>query len=141
MDLEYIINQFETLDDVAKKFNVSVLKLKEYNNIVSDVPKTILIPENRDVGVRVVVNLKREFVYLGDANSVKQALKNNGFISSNYNDCVTLFKQPNNSVYVVKILDTLNSICEKFKLNKLDVIKLNNLKTDKLFVGQILKLK
>ncbi len=141
MDLEYIINSLETLDDVSKKFNVSLAELKTYNNIKNELPKTILIPIKQESGIRIVANLNREFVYCGDANKVKVMFNKNGFISENYNDCITLFKRNKNDVYVVKILDTLNSVCLKYNLNKNDLIKLNNLKTEKLFVGQILKVK
>ncbi len=47
----------------------------------------------------------------------------------------------NNGVeYVVKPLDTLQQIAKKFDVKKEDIIKINNLKSEKLFIGQILKL-
>ena len=141
MDLEYIMNNFETLDDVATKFNVSVQELKEYNNIEAVTPNTLKIPKSSSSGLKVILNLNREFVFVGNSNLIKSSLNKNGFISENYNGCITLFKQKENGVYVVKILDTLNSICLKYNLKKEDIIKLNNLKSERLFVGQIIKLK
>ena len=141
MDLEYIINNFETLDDVANKFNVSVQELKQYNNICSTIPSTLKIPKVNNSNLKVVFNLNREFVFVGNSNLIRNELNKNGFVSSNYNDCITLFKRKENGVYVVKVLDTLNSVCKKYNLNKEDVIKVNNLKSERLFVGQILKLK
>ena len=143
MNLEYVIGNFETLEDVAKKFDVSVLELKKFNNITQNiVPQSVLIPHKKqNMQFKVLANLRREFVYFGNSNLVKSALNKNGFVASVYSDCITLFKPKNSNVFVVGVLDTLNGICARYNLNKQDVILLNNLKTEKLFIGQILKLK
>ena len=51
-----------------------------------------------------------------------------------------LFKKQNANVYVVGVLESLDSICKKFALDKNEVIKKNKLKTEKLFIGQMLNL-
>lgn len=42
--------------------------------------------------------------------------------------------------YVVKPLDTLTSIANMFNITEQELIKINNLKTARVFVGQLLKL-
>ena len=54
MDLEYIINNFETLDDVANKFNVSVQELKQYNNICSTIPSRLKIPKANNSNLKFI---------------------------------------------------------------------------------------
>ena len=140
MILEYNVNRFETINDISNKFSVSVQEIKRINNIVDELPDKILIPNN-DMAVKVVANFDREFLYFGDANGVKAELGKRGLFCNNFNDTVNLFKPKNKDYYVVGVGDTVGSICDKFKLNKEEIIKINNLTTTKLFVGQIIKLK
>lgn len=46
----------------------------------------------------------------------------------------------NGDIYVVKPLDNLIKICKINNVNVEEVMKKNNLKTERLFVGQVLKL-
>ena len=46
----------------------------------------------------------------------------------------------NNTNHIVKPMETLTKIANKYDKNIEDLIKLNNLKTTKLFIGQILKI-
>lgn len=140
MELEYYVSKFDTLESISKRFGVSVQEIKNLNNINSVLPEKLIIPNNQR-NVVVVANLKREYVYIGNGEVVKNALAKCNLFCAHINNTINLFKPKNNDVYVVSVLDTLTSVCKKFGLTKDDVVKLNNLKTEKLFIGQILKLK
>ena len=54
-------------------------------------------------------------------------------------DTVVLEKT-NTSTYVVQPLESLESICQKFKVSRGEILEKNNLKSDKVFIGQILNI-
>lgn len=139
MKIIYNVEKFDTLQKIAEKFSVSAEKIKQLNNISNELPKVIEIPNN-SVDFEVVANLNREFLFKGDYNLVKNSLSKLGFHSKNSNNDVHLLKKTQSNIYVVGVLDNLNSICNKFKLDKNDIIAKNNLKSEKLFIGQILKI-
>lgn len=140
MLIEYNLSKYESLDDVAKKYNVSVMDIKNYNNLTDDkLPKHILIPKS-DSKVKVVANLNREFITTLDINNVKGNLNKIGLSCVNPTDKLKLFVPKQNNIYVVTVLDNLNTIAKKLGIEKSRLIELNNLKTEKLFIGQILKI-
>ena len=141
MVLEYIVKKFDSLESIAKKFNVSVCEIVTKNNLTSnELPSSLIIPVENKQQFSVVANFKRDFLFFGDGEKVKQSLQNVGLYCANLNNYACLFKQCSSSIYVVGVLDTINSICERFNIKKEELIKLNNLKTEKLFIGQIVKL-
>ena len=140
MLIEYNLSKYESLDDVAKKYNVSVMDIKNYNNLTDDkLPKHILIPKS-DSKVKVVANLNREFITTLDINNIKGNLSKIGLSCVNPTDKLKLFVPKQNNIYVVTVLDNLNTIAKKLVIEKSRLIELNNLKTEKLFIGQILKI-
>ncbi|HBP43625.1 MAG TPA: hypothetical protein DD621_02965 [Clostridiales bacterium] len=140
MLIEYNLSKYESLDDVAKKYNVSVMDIKNYNNLTDDkLPKHILIPKS-DSKVKVVANLNREFITTLDINNIKGNLSKIGLSCVNPTDKLKLFVPKQNNIYVVTVLDNLNTIAKKLGIEKSRLIELNNLKTEKLFIGQILKI-
>lgn len=140
MLIEYNLSKYESLDDVAKKYNVSVMDIKNYNNLTDDkLPKHILIPKS-DSKVKVVANLNREFITTLDINNIKSDLSKIGLSCVNPTDKLKLFVPKQNNIYVVTVLDNLNTIAKKLGIEKSRLIELNNLKTEKLFIGQILKI-
>lgn len=140
MLIEYNLSKYESLDDVAKKYNVSVMDIKNYNNLTDDkLPKHILIPKS-DSKIKVVANLNREFITTLDINNIKGNLSKIGLSCVNPTDKLKLFVPKQNNIYVVTVLDNLNTIAKKLGIEKSRLIELNNLKTEKLFIGQILKI-
>lgn len=51
---------------------------------------------------------------------------------------IVILKKPNSIRYVVSPLENINDVCYKFGIDKKDLMLNNELKTEKLFVGQIL---
>lgn len=96
-----------------------------------------------DDGVYYVKNFPKDlFIRIGE-NVSCDGLKSLG-IKINQDDFfennIIIKKKDLIKPYVVKPLDTINSICNKFQINKEDLIRCNNLKTDTLFIGQKLYL-
>lgn len=56
----------------------------------------------------------------------------------NYISNKVVLKKPSGIKYIVKPLERIGDIAKRFKISIQDIMNLNNLKTDKLFVGQIL---
>lgn len=141
MFFEYYVDKFDNLQTVSKKFNVQVAELIENNNINNgELPEKIIIPIKNERQFNVVANMKREYLFIGNCENSKVALNKKGLYCSETSGDVCLFKPSNTSIYVVGVLDSLNSVSKKFNIQKQDLIKINNLKTEKLFIGQILKL-
>lgn len=138
MKIIYNVEKFDTLESIANKFKVGISEIKELNKVNDILPKILEIPEKFSE-YKVIANYKREFVYYGKKDKVKCNLNKLGLFCDS-NDEVCLFKPKESSTYVVGVLDSLNSISKKFNLLKEDIIEKNNLKTEKLFIGQILKL-
>lgn len=114
----------ETLGKIAEKYNVSQDQLKEWNNMSSSVVKVgqQLVVDN---GARHGEQLTSNDV--PDNNQSSMKFKNR--------------RRPEPKYYFVKRGDTLLSIAEKYTDSSVRDIKLaNNLKTDKLSVGQKLKI-
>ena len=139
MKILYNVEKFDTIESIAQKFNVSASQLIKHNNITNNLPRVLEIPEQK-TEFKIIANLKREFVFKGNAESVKSNFSKLGLYCNNLKESVCLFKPKNNEIFVVGVLDTLNSICSKFNVSKEEIIKKNNLKTEKLFIGQMIKL-
>lgn len=141
MVLEYIVEKFDSLESISKKFNVAICDIVTKNNLTADkLPNSLLIPIELKQKFCVVANFNREYLFFGNGENVKSTLQKAGFYCANLNNYACLFKKSNSSIYVVNVLDNINSICKKFNIEKQELLKLNNLKTEKLFIGQIIKL-
>ncbi len=140
MKIIYNVENFDTLESIASKFSVSVEEIKQHNNIGNDMPKIIEIPKPK-ANFKVIANLKREFLLKNNNDlNVCKSLNKLGLFCAVKNEDVCLFTPQKEYIYVVKVLDNLQSICNKFNLDKTLVMAFNNLKSEKLFIGQMLKL-
>ena len=108
----YKVVSGDTLYSIAKKFNLSVAKLKELNNLSSDL---IVIGQNLVVGQKTTDN--------DHSNSGNQESNVGG------------------ATYQVVAGDTLFSIAKKNKLSVSELKQLNQLSSDIIYIGQSLKLK
>ena len=105
------VKKGETLASIAKKYNVSVSSLKQWNNLKKDTLKA---------GQKLTIFTSGGPMATSDTNS-----KAAGSSSSQY--------------YVVKAGDTLASIARKYNTTVAKLKKLNNLKSDKITVKQKLR--
>lgn len=97
------------------------------------------VPKVLDRKVYLVENGQKDFIYKVkkednlDTLRKKFGDRNYGYI---YPGKLLYIPSTSAIMYVVKPLDTLSKICEKFQVEKASMIEKNNLKTERLFVGQ-----
>lgn len=112
----------------------SVEKIKELNENNNN--NYVYVP-NKKSGVSLICNFNKDLLVKvdldDDINNLKKMynLKNNVEVGD-------MFIVNQNEKYVVKPLDTMDKIAEKLGVNKDYIMNKNNLKTDKVFIGQIL---
>lgn len=107
---EYTVKAGDTLWGISEQFNLPVSNLKNWNNLNSDII---------DIGQTLKVN------GIVDTASGKSSSK--ALVSGN------------SSTYKVVAEDTLSEISQKFDVAVSELKTWNNLKSDKIYVGQILK--
>jgi len=109
----YTVQKGDTLESIARKFNVSIEKIKKANNIKDE--KKI-----RD-GTKLKIPTKKTKV-----ESKKTSKKES--------------KRNKKSIYVVQKGDTLEEIAKKYGLTIKELMDYNDMKDEKIFVGDELKI-
>ncbi|QER41243.1 LysM peptidoglycan-binding domain-containing protein [Thermodesulfobacterium sp. TA1] len=108
----YIVQKGDTLEKIAKRYNLSVAELKQLNNL----------KENKiRVGQRLVVGVKN--------------------LKPKKEESKPKTSQPVEVYHVIKKGDTLESIAKKYGVTPQEIIRLNNLRKGQLKVGQKLLIK
>lgn len=105
----YTVKSGDTLAKIAKQYKTTVTKLKEWNNLNSD-----LIRAGQKLSVQA------------NNNTNTDELKNSNQIKTN----------DNKATYIVKSGDTLSRIANSYNITTQDLKKWNNLTTDKIHIGQ-----
>lgn len=92
--------------------------------------------------ITIVRNYLPLFEYKISVDENMMDIMARGFDILNKEDCdigdTLLLSKPKSIRYVVSPLENLEDIAKRFGVNKGTIISSNNLRTDKLFVGQIL---
>ena len=157
----YIVQRGDTLYSIANKFNTSIDAIKEANNLISNaliIGSELIIPnQNINVGddqkENMYVNYK---VKQGDSlysiaksyNTTVDILKDINNLTNNTLSINQTLKIPvassstitNYNNYEVKSGDSLYAIAKKFNISINDIIDLNNLTSNTLSIGQVLKI-
>ena len=138
----YTVQKGDTLWSIARKFNLTVDKLKEINNLDSNI---ISIGQKLIVSNSLPINNNYYIVKKGDTlysiakkfNLSVGELKNiNNLTSDILSIGQSLLISDNKKEYVVKRGDTLYSIARMFNTTVSDIADLNNLSSPILSVGQ-----
>ncbi len=152
----YTVQRGDTLWSIAKKFNTTVNKLKEINNLENNmlsIGQRLLISENISLDNNYYTVKKGDTLY-GIAKkyniSVDELKNNNNLV----NDSLTIGQKLliNNKVnegennessdtYIVQVGDTLYKIANDNFISVSDLKALNNLDSDSISIGQVLKIK
>lgn len=149
----YIVKPGDTLYSISRRYNISVDSIKTVNNLTNNiigVGEQLIIPINsngvdyiiytvkvgdnlyaisRKYGVSVdsiknINNLNSDLLSIGQKLRIPNAVNND---DDNYYE------------YVVKRNDTLYSIAKKFNMTVSELMRINNIETTSLSIGQILK--
>ena len=154
----YTVLKNDTLYSIARKFNTTVSKLKEINNLVNNIVnpgQTLIIPkeEKEITSPNEYINYT---VKSGDSlykiannfNTTVNAIKDLNNLTSNNLQINQVLKIPttsntieNNYInYTVKSGDSLYKIASNFNTTVDDIKRLNNLTSNNLQINQVLKI-
>lgn len=114
-ELIYTVKAGDTLYGISKKYGVSVDTIKKNNNLSSN---------SLEIGQKLLINS----IYNSNI-SVGSSCFGDGYVEPKYLN------------YTVKKGDNLYSISKKYGVSVENIIKLNNLSSNNLSIGQVLKIK
>lgn len=145
----YIVKKGDSLYSVALKYNMSANELKELNNLTSNI---LSVGQKLRVNKEIPSSANTYKVVAGDnlysiANkyntTVDELKKLNNLTSNNLSIGQVLIIEngtaSNNNTYKVANGDTLYSVARKYNISVDELKKLNNLTSNSLSIGQILK--
>ncbi len=116
----YNAKRGERLNDIAKKFNINLVKLKKINHLkrIRSLKnnRPLLVPNNSDKEANfLIANLEYK---------EKSAFKR---------------KKSKHITYKIKRGDTISALASKFRMQAKQLLKINRLKTSKIKAGQLIK--
>jgi len=142
---EYIVSKGDTLYSIAKKYNITVNQLKEYNNLKTNTIKigqVLKIPTKSDetspYSTYVVQKGDSLWSISRKFNTSVNELKTLNNLSSNLLSIGQILKLPSKNTYTVQKGDTLYSIARKYNISVTELKNKNNLKNNIINIGQVL---
>ena len=148
---EYIVSKGDTLYGIAQKFGTTVDNLKSINNLTTDslaIGQILKIPSEEESNTNTYTVKSGDTLYgiASKYNTTVDEFKSLNNLTSNTLSIGQTLKIPsgttsdNSSTYTVKSGDTLYGIANKYNTT-VDAIKnLNNLGSNNLSIGQVLKI-
>lgn len=130
---KYYLNN-KSIDYVCETLNLDVQKVKDLNKQSNN--NFIYLP-NKSSGVTVLNNYPKDVLVVVDKEDNIKELKDKYKIKGELS-VGDAFIVNSTEKYIVKPLDTFDKIVKMLGVSKEYLISKNNLKTDKVFVGQIL---
>ena len=152
----HVVKSGETLWSIAKKYNTTVDKLKEINNLSSNIlsiNQVLQLPTGNISDISTYTVKKGDTLYgiakkfnlsvneLKSINNLQTDILSIGQVLNIKPTNVDMPKVEEDIIYTVKKGDTLYAISRKFNIPVSKIIDLNNLSTTILSVGQKLLLK
>ena len=135
----YLLRENEPLEKIAKIFNQELSSIKKSANKILGYNYAILEDGANDI--ILIENYHPPRIYKVLEGDTKESILSKGYEFQNEqieeNDIILLTKIEGKK-HIVRPLDTLENIANSYFIDKSDIIKRNNLKTEKLFIGQIL---
>lgn len=146
----YTVSSGDTIYSIAKKYNLSVNDIIDYNDLSStslQIGKQLLIPvikQNNNTyivkaGDTLYTIARRYGISVDELKNYNNLTSNNLSIGQRLN-IPSSEENDNETLYVVKAGDSLYSIASKYDTTVSDIMKLNNLKTNLLNIGMVLKI-
>jgi len=146
---EYVVKKGDSLYQIAKKYNSSVDEIKKENNLSGNllsIGQVLKIPKKIDIDVGEYVVKKGDSLYqiAKKYNSSVDEIKKENNLSSNILSIGQVLKVPvveeDDYLYTVVKGDSLYQIAKKYNSSVDEIKSLNNLKSNLLSVGQVLKI-
>ena len=131
--IKYYLNN-KSIDYVCETLNLDKDKTKQLNGNCN---KEYIYIQNTKNEVNVLYNYPKDIEVVVDKDDDIEELKRKYGIKHNLN-VGDVFIVNSSEKYIVKPLDTFDNIAIKLGVSKEYLMRKNNLKTDKVFVGQIL---
>ena len=148
----YVVSNGDTLWGIARKYGVSVEELKNKNNLTSNllsIGQVLLIPGSDNAHEYYTVNkgdtlysiAKRYGTSVSALKEINNLSSNNLSVGQKLKIANNTSDDPNNiNTYVVKAGDNLYKIARENNVSVSEIKSLNNLNSDSLSIGQILKI-
>ena len=139
----YIVKKGDTLWSIAKKFNINVDKLKDINNLTSNiisVGQKLLVDEMDDYIIYKVKKGDNLYKISKEYNVSINELKDLNNLESDILQISDELKIPSKRVYIVKKGDNLYKISKEFNTSVDEIMKLNKLTNYNLNIGKKLLL-
>ena len=152
VNTNYTVKSGDSLYSIAKKYNTTVNELKKLNNLKSEIltiDQVIKIPSasNENVNIKYTVKLGDSLYSIARKyNTTVNELKLLNNLKSEILSIGQVIKIPSesndnvNTNYTVKSGDSLYSIARKYNTTVNELKKLNNLKSEFLSIGQVIKI-
>ena len=147
----YVVKKGDSLYSIASKYNTTVNKLKELNNLknnnlsIGQILKLPLIESGTNNQTYIVQKGDSLYSISNTYNTTVNELKKINNLSSNLLSIGQVLKLPQEQIisdntYIVKKGDSLYSISNKYNTTVNELKNINNLSSNLLSVGQVLKL-
>ena len=148
----YTVISGDTLYSLARKYNTTVSEIKKLNNLTSNILRigqVLKIPNNNNYILYTVVRGDSLYAIARKYNTTVMAIMNLNNLSSDFLSIGQVLKIPTNNDnnysdnyfnYTVISGDTLYSLARKYNTTVSEIKKLNNLTSDILRIGQVLKI-
>ena len=140
----YTVQKGDTLWSIARKFNLTVDKLKSINNLNSNllsIGQRLIVSENAPIDDNKYIVKKGDTLYsiAKKYNLSVDDLKNNNNLDSDVLSIgqeLLVSNKEDNKIYTVQKGDSLYSIARKYNTTVSTLADLNNLSSSLLFIGQ-----
>ncbi|MBO5095652.1 MAG: LysM peptidoglycan-binding domain-containing protein [Bacilli bacterium] len=149
----YIVKSGDSLWEIANKYNITIQELKDINNLTSNllnIGQVLIIPQQEtNTGNTYVVKSGDSLYKIAiQYNTTVDNLKSLNNLTSNTLSIGQVLKVPsstivdtnNTTTYVVKRGDTLYSIALDYNVSVDELKNINNLTSNLLNIGQVLKI-
>ena len=154
IDDTYIVQSGDTLYSIANKFGITVDELKKLNNLtnntltigqVLNIKSTPEIEENYDEyivksGDSLYAIAKKYDISVQELKDINNLTSNNLTIGQTLLVPQQLINETDYIEYIVQKGDNLYSIANKYNITQQEIMNANNLKSNLLSIGQILKI-
>ena len=149
-DMYYTVQKGDSLYSIAKKFNTTVDALKDANNLINNtlaINQILIIPSKELESNDTYIVMSGDTLYkiANKFNTSVNEIKSLNNLTSNILSVGQSLKIPTNNqedyqIYTVIKGDNLYSIAKNFNTTQDEIMKLNNLTSNLLSIGQQLKI-